>query len=65
MSSEVSEMIYFKSCLRCGGDMHLTSDYYGKCQACLQCGNMVDLGEIPYDIPGLRKARDRVDSQAA
>ena len=30
-------MIYFKSCPRCGGDMHLTSDYYGKYQACLQC----------------------------
>ena len=58
-------MIYFKSCPRCGGDMHLTSDYYGKYQACLQCGNMVDLDEDPVDLPGLKKVRDRIDSQAA
>ena len=45
--------------------MHLTSDYYGNYRACLQCGNIVDLDETPYDLPELRNARDRMDSRAA
>ena len=31
-------MIYFKACPRCQGDMHPTSDLYGKYVECFQCG---------------------------
>ncbi len=35
-------MIYFKSCPRCHGDMHVNSDIYGEYKECLTCGLIVD-----------------------
>ena len=35
----VSEMIFFKSCPRCKGDMVMSTDLYGKYMECLQCGH--------------------------
>ena len=32
------QIIFFKSCPRCKGDMIATSDMYGKFMECLQCG---------------------------
>jgi DNA-directed RNA polymerase subunit M/transcription elongation factor TFIIS len=31
-------MVYFKSCPRCGGDVHADKDWYGAYVNCLQCG---------------------------
>lgn len=31
-------MLYFKSCPRCKGDIHLDTDSYGTYAKCLQCG---------------------------
>ena len=52
---EGAPMIYFKSCNRCRGDMHLNSDTYGWFVKCLQCGFQRDLpiGLVPAPIPVL------------
>ncbi len=39
--------LYFKACLKCGGDMYLDRDVYGTFQKCLQCGRIVDLEVSP------------------
>jgi DNA-directed RNA polymerase subunit M/transcription elongation factor TFIIS len=36
-------MVMYKSCARCGGDMHSNSDVYGEYQECLMCGYMIDI----------------------
>ena len=38
-------MMMFKACPRCGGDMHLTTDMYGRYAECIQCGHSRDLPE--------------------
>ncbi len=35
--------LYFKACLKCGGDVHSDRDAYGFFQKCLQCGRIIDL----------------------
>jgi hypothetical protein len=40
---EVSEMVLFKSCPKCKGDMHIDRDIYGEYKECLNCGLMEDL----------------------
>ena len=37
------EMIYFKACPRCKGDMTLTGDHYGWFKECLMCGYEADV----------------------
>ena len=39
----LSELVQFKSCPRCLGDIHVKRDMYGEYKECLQCGYMVDL----------------------
>lgn len=41
--TEVNEMLYFKACPRCQGDMHENRDIYGTYRECLQCGHMIDM----------------------
>ena len=36
-------MIYFKSCIKCKGDLHIKGDFYGTFVQCLQCGWLRDL----------------------
>lgn len=43
--------LYFKACLKCGGDMYLDWDAYGAFRKCLQCGRMVDLAAMPVFAP--------------
>ena len=38
-------MMMFKACPRCGGDVHMTSDMYGRYAQCIQCGHSRDLPE--------------------
>ena len=40
-------MIYLKSCVRCGGDVHVNSDLYGAFATCVQCGWTRDIGTDP------------------
>ena len=40
-------MIEFKSCIRCGGDVNVDSDWYGEFKKCLQCGWTKDLPSDP------------------
>ena len=42
------EMIMFKACPRCQGDMHQNRDMYGEYRECLMCGYMADIAK-----PGL------------
>ena len=48
-----------KSCPRCGGDMFLSSDFYGYYEQCLQCSYMHELKDIAEfkkePIPGKQK----------
>ncbi len=37
--------LWLKRCPRCGGDLLLEQDAYGKYMACLQCGGSVDIDE--------------------
>jgi hypothetical protein len=36
----------FKSCPKCGGDMHIDVDIFGKSMSCLQCGCVKDYGYV-------------------
>ncbi len=40
-------MIRFKSCIRCGGDVKIDRDMYGKFMSCLQCGWSRDISPDP------------------
>ncbi len=40
-------MINFKACPKCGGDLSLTEDMYGRYWNCLQCGLIRDVVEQP------------------
>ncbi|MQG56551.1 MAG: hypothetical protein FI709_01365 [SAR202 cluster bacterium] len=31
-------LVNYKSCIRCGGDVTMTKDWYGEYLRCLQCG---------------------------
>tara|TARA_Y100001936_G_scaffold249487_1_gene299919 strand:+ start:372 stop:545 length:174 start_codon:yes stop_codon:yes gene_type:complete len=43
-------MIYYKECIKCGGDMHIRQDTYGEFKECVQCGKVIDLSEIPVTV---------------
>jgi hypothetical protein len=36
-------MLTLKKCPKCGGNIYLSSDYYGRYEQCLQCGHTYDL----------------------
>lgn len=36
-------MVFLKGCTKCGGDVILDSDMYGKYIKCLQCGFLKDV----------------------
>ena len=36
-------MVYYRSCPKCRGDMHIRRDFYGDFRECLQCGLVQDL----------------------
>lgn len=40
---EVTQMVSFKACPRCNGDVVTKMDMYGRYNECLQCGHAVDL----------------------
>ena len=42
-------MIKFKGCPRCGGDLLLADDVFGKYLSCLQCGFLRDLAQRPEE----------------
>ena len=44
----ILNMVYYRSCPKCRGDMHTRRDFYGDFRECLQCGLMQDL-EIKPD----------------
>ncbi|MBI4312980.1 MAG: hypothetical protein HY681_14560 [Chloroflexi bacterium] len=46
-------MIYFKSCPRCQGDMHVVNDLYGRYMECLQCGYEADLKQPAKPAPSV------------
>ena len=39
-------MMLLKACSRCGGDLHETSDIYGRYHQCIQCGHVRDLPDV-------------------
>jgi ssDNA-binding Zn-finger/Zn-ribbon topoisomerase 1 len=40
-------MIRFKACPKCGGDLSLSEDIFGRFWNCLQCGLTRDIPEQP------------------
>jgi hypothetical protein len=40
-------MLTHKQCPKCGGNIYLSSDYYGRYEQCLQCGYTCDLDIVP------------------
>ncbi len=36
-------MLTHKTCPKCGGNIYLSTDYYGRYEQCLQCGYTYDL----------------------
>ena len=42
-------MIKFKGCPRCGGDLYLAEDMFGKYLSCFQCGFHRDVMEKPEE----------------
>jgi DNA-directed RNA polymerase subunit M/transcription elongation factor TFIIS len=39
-------MLTHKQCPKCGGNIYLSADYYGRYEQCLQCGYTCDLENI-------------------
>ena len=39
-------MLTHKHCPKCGGNIYLSADYYGRYEQCLQCGYTCDLDVI-------------------
>ncbi len=39
-------MLTRKQCPKCGGNIYLSTDYYGRYEQCLQCGYTYDLDAI-------------------
>jgi uncharacterized protein YbaR (Trm112 family) len=46
------QMIYFKACPKCRGDIYLDRDAYGAYKKCLQCGRIF---EVEAQQPSMRK----------
>ena len=40
-------MVFYRSCPKCRGDMHIRKDVYGDFRECIQCGLLQDLSERP------------------
>ena len=57
-------MMLFKACPRCGGDMHATSDIYGRYAECIQCGHSRDLPEQRFGVARV-VAQDEKSAAAA
>ena len=38
-------MVFYRSCPKCRGDMHIREDVYGDFRECIQCGLLQDLSE--------------------
>ena len=48
-------MVFYKSCPKCLGDMHVRQDFYGDFKECLQCGLLQDLVEKPaMELAGIQ-----------
>jgi ssDNA-binding Zn-finger/Zn-ribbon topoisomerase 1 len=48
-------MVYYKSCPKCRGDMHIRKDVYGDFKECIQCGLLQDLIEKPsMELAGIQ-----------
>jgi hypothetical protein len=47
-------MMKLKGCPRCGGDLQLEADSYGKYQSCLQCGFLKDDIEVKPENQQIR-----------
>ena len=51
-------MIHFKACPRCRGDVHVSSDIYGRYMECLQCGYEYEAAEEgARALPDLEEAQ--------
>lgn len=51
------EMLWFKQCPRCRGDLHHNRDMYGDYVACLQCGYYLPENEVAGLLPLSRPQR--------
>lgn len=42
-------MLTHKQCPKCGGNIYLSADYYGRYEQCLQCGYTFDIDSTAED----------------
>lgn len=54
-----SQMVQFKACPRCSGDMKQTRDMYGKYNECIQCGYTKDILPEPNKTFDWAKTRGK------
>ena len=43
----MNRVYLIKACLKCGGTLEITSDWYGRYTRCVNCGKHIYLGKIP------------------
>jgi len=51
-------MLTHKHCPKCGGNIYLSSDYYGRYEQCLQCGYTCDLETIDDHAKQAAKSKE-------
>lgn len=52
-------MLTHKQCPKCGGNIYLSADYYGRYEQCLQCGYTCDLDAIDDHKKQAAKAKEK------
>ena len=52
-------MVFYRSCPKCRGDMHIREDVYGNFRECIQCGLLQDIdGQTGSQLVGSATGRD-------
>ena len=46
LECRLDEMIFFKGCPRCHGDLLEREDVFGKYLICIQCGSLIDVANL-------------------
>ena len=65
MRWEVNNIIYFKACPRCKGDIKVAGDLYGPYLECLQCGYEIEVKEASRLAKASHQAEERELSKVA
>jgi ribosomal protein S27AE len=53
-------MLTHKQCPKCGGNIYLNADYYGRYEQCLQCGYTCDLDTVDENRKQVVQLKEKV-----